>query len=603
MGFRKKIIFSFSIVVFIISLFFGIFYYTYSSKNLQESAEKDIKYVAEQMSGSLSGEIESMKHASDYLLSSDDMLNAMKVLSVYTTSGMDVQWEETISILKRGIYIDYFNQNFYRVLYFNEVGDVISSINTSERNINRNKDVSEITWLDEAAEKKGRIVVLGPHEDDWGIRKNKNEIISVVRKVQGGDYGYIEVQKTVDSIAEKSLQTAENMEVMAVLNNKEILFRSSGIENPEELLKSVAATEENATGELIINGKNRLVAVARDTKYNLAIVLIRNMDYLNRNMKMLFPMTLLLILTFFLVGVTVVVVVSGKITAPIRQLRELMEQTVYENLEENMQETSLILDSTADEVVALGKAYQSLLNRLNAAVVKEKKLSLLQLQAQFDTLQAQVNPHFLYNVLNVISNRGILSGDEQICEICGSLAAMLRYSTSTLERSATIEKELFYLEKYIYLLKSRYEHKLEYKCECEKEILKESVPKIVLQQLVENSIQHGFTNGISIMKIQVRGFRHDGGWYFEVQDNGQGISDDVVESLETNIRKIREKILMKHSNIEMEIGGMGLVNIYARMFLIYGDRTILKIHNLDEGVVFVIGVSEKNEEFSIRIGN
>ena len=105
------------------------------------------------------------------------------------------------------------------------------------------------------------------------------------------------------------------------------------------------------------------------------------------------------------------------------------------------------------------------------------------------------------------------------------------------------------------------------------------------------------------MKIQVRGFRHGEGWYFEVQDNGQGISDDVVENLEAKIRKIREKILMKHSNIEMEIGGMGLANIYARMFLIYGDRTIFKIQNLDEGVVFIIGVSEKNEEFHIRISN
>lgn len=601
MGFRKKIILSFSIVVFVISLFFGIFYYTYSAKNLRESAEKDMTYVAAQMSGNLSDIIDDMKHASDYLLSSDEMLNAMKTLEFYNKENLDVEWESTLSTLKKGIYIDYFNQNFYRVIYFNEAGDIVSSTNTSEKIINKNKNISEITWLDEAAERKGKVLVLGPHEDDWGIRKNKNKMISVVRKVQGGDYGYIEVQKTVDSIAEKFLKSTENMEVMAVLNNKEILFHSARLTNQKELLEYVQTTEGDWTGEVILNSNKELISIARDSKYGLAIVMVRDLDYFGGNMKMLLPMTLLLILSFFLVGVTVVVMVSGKITAPIRQLRDQMEHTVFENLEENSKDAALLLDSTADEVVALGKAYQSLLNRLNEAAMKEKKLSLLQLQAQFDTLQAQVNPHFIYNVLNVISNRGIISGDEQICEICGSLAAMLRYSTSTLERHATIKNELDYLEKYIYLLKSRYEHKLEFKCECEKDILNEQLPKIVLQQLVENSIQHGFTNGLSVMKIQVRGFRHGEGWCFEVQDNGQGISEEVVAGLEKKIRRIREKILMKHSNIEMEIGGMGLVNTYARMFLIYGDRTIFKIHNLDEGVVFIIGVSEQDEEFSIKI--
>lgn len=603
MRFRKKIILSFSIVVFIISLFFGLFYYTHSLRNLVDATKKDVNYMTEQMSGNLSDMIESMKHASDYLLSSDEMLNAMKILAIYHREGKDVEWEETISTLKRGIYIDYFNQNFYRVIYFNELGDVISSTNTSDKTVNKNKDIKEITWLTEAAKRKGKVMVLAPHKDDWAIKKNTNEIISVVRKVQGGDYGYIEVQQTVESIKEKFLQSAENMQMLAILNGRDILFASDGMKEIDTLMEYAKNAEPHIAEEIVIDSKKVIVSAAKDEKYGISVVMLKDTDVLRQNIRVLLPMSLLLIFLFCIVGISVVIVVSGKITAPLRLLREQMEHTVYENLEENMQETALVLDTTADDVVALGKAYQSLLNRLNEAVVKEKKMSLLQLQAQFDTLQAQVNPHFIYNVLNVISNRGIVSGDEQICEICGSLAAMLRYSTSTMERSATIREELAYLEKYIYLLKSRYEHKLEFQCTCEKEILEETVPKIVLQQLVENSIQHGFHNGISVMKIEARGLKKSSGWYFEVEDNGQGIAEDVVETLEKKIQKIREKILMKHSNIEMEIGGMGLANIYARMFLLYGDRTLFKIQNLEEGVVFSIGVLEKSEEFSIRAGD
>lgn len=600
MGFRKKIILSFSIVVFIISLFFGAVYYTNSAQNVMDSAKKDINYMSEQMVGNLFEMFESMKHASDYLLSSDETLNAMKILSFYRLEGKDVKWEETTTTLKRALYIDYFNQNFYRVLYFNELGDVISSTNTGDKTINKKKDTTEITWLAEAAERKGKVMLLAPHEDDWAIKKNTNEIISVVRKVQGGDYGYIEVQQTVESIKEKFGHSSENIQMLVILNGKDILFASEGIQDTDTLLDYAKNAESYNAAELLVDSKKVLVSVAKEETYGISVVMVRDIDVQRQNVKALLPMVVMLIFSFCVVGIAIVVAISGKITAPIIQLREQMEHTAYENLEENMQETALMLDTTADEVVALGKAYQSLLNRLNAAVVKEKKLSLLQLQAQFDTLQAQVNPHFIYNVLNVISNRGIVSGDEQICEICGSLAAMLRYSTSTLERSATIREELVYLEKYIYLLKSRYEHKLEFQCTCEKEILEEKVPKIVLQQLVENSIQHGFNNGLSVMKIKVEGFRKERGWYFNVQDNGQGIAEDVVSELEKKIQKIREKILMKHSNIEMEIGGMGLANIYARMFLVYGDRTLFKILNLEEGVVFIIGVLEKSEAFSIR---
>ena len=271
-----------------------------------------------------------------------------------------------------------------------------------------------------------------------------------------------------------------------------------------------------------------------------------------------------------------------------------MEKTGIENLD-----AELKVPATDDEVQAVGIAYQNLMQRLNESIVKEKRMSLLQLQAQFDTLQAQVNPHFLYNVLNVISSRGIMDGDEEICEICGCLAAMLRYSTSTKERYATVEKELEYLDRYIFLLKSRYEHRLEVKVDCEESVKQEQLPKIVLQQLVENSIQHGYNNSKNIMKIQVKGWRDETGWYFEVRDNGQGATEEVREELNEKMRKIREKIMSRGSSIEMEIGGMGLANTYARMFLLYNGKAVFRIRNMEEGLSVIIGVSEKEERTDV----
>ena len=328
--------------------------------------------------------------------------------------------------------------------------------------------------------------------------------------------------------------------------------------------------------------------------YGIRVVVLEEKTEIVAGMKEAVMIALGMAVGCFVISMGVVIFIASKLSRPLTVLKDQMENTGLENLD-----AELAVPDTDDEVQAVGIAYQNLMHRLNESIVKEKRMSLLQLQAQFDTLQAQVNPHFLYNVLNVISSRGIMDGDEEICEICGCLAAMLRYSTNTKERYATVEKELEYLERYIFLLKSRYEHRLEVEVECEESVKHEQLPKIVLQQLVENSIQHGYNNSKNIMKIHVHGWRDETGWYFEVRDNGQGTTEEVREELNEKMRKIRKKIMSKGSSIEMEIGGMGLANTYARMFLLYNGRAVFRIRNLEEGLSVIIGVSEKEDEADV----
>ena len=298
--------------------------------------------------------------------------------------------------------------------------------------------------------------------------------------------------------------------------------------------------------------------------------------------------SLLLVVTIFSLSMVFVILISTYLTKPIRDMRKQIEQTQLSNLDQE-----LIINTSDNEIEALNRSYRDLLRRLSESLDKEKKLSLLQLQAQFDTLQAQVNPHFLYNVLNVISNRGMEDGDEKICDICGNLAAMLRYSTSTVERYATVEQELDYLRQYVYLLKSRFEERLEVEITCEESIRRKIIPKIVLQQLVENSMLHGYNQKDTVMRIKVRGWIEENGWYISVEDNGDGMEEAVLQNLLAKLEEIRKKIHIQKSSIEMEIGQMGLANLYARMYLLYVDGLVFRLENKQEsGVIITIGVKE-----------
>src|SRR5699024_8990437 len=123
----------------------------------------------------------------------------------------------------------------------------------------------------------------------------------------------------------------------------------------------------------------------------------------------------------FGVCLLLIILWSYILTKSIRELRGVIEQTSLENLDIQAIET----DYGLDEVRTLANSYQAMTKRLSQAVNSEKRALMLQMQAQFDALQAQINPHFLYNVLNIISGRGIENNDDMICDMCGALASML----------------------------------------------------------------------------------------------------------------------------------------------------------------------------------
>jgi two-component system sensor histidine kinase YesM len=248
----------------------------------------------------------------------------------------------------------------------------------------------------------------------------------------------------------------------------------------------------------------------------------------------------------------------------------------------------VVIEYTDDEFVQLCNSYNQLLKRLNHARRQEEQMSLLHLQAEFDALQAQVNPHFIYNVLNVISHRGVINRDEEICNICEKLASMLRYAAGTSRPLVTIREELEYLEGYLYLLKTRYRDKLEYAIEVKEDVLEQRIPKIVLQQFIENSITHGFKDSPGIMPLSVRGWTAEDYWYVEVRDNGGGFSETRKAALETRMAEI--KTMVGEANLNLDFGGMGLLNIYARCLILFGDAVIFRLFNTGTGAAVTVGM-------------
>jgi two-component system sensor histidine kinase YesM len=586
MKYRTKLILIFSCIVFLSSLVVGFAYYEYNSRQFTDMVRQNLMYYSEQLAGDMDETIDSMKQVTDYILSDADMLSAIQSIPNYHKNENELELANQISVLTSGISSDYIIRNFYRVLIFNEYGDVVSSKNRGDSITRKNRNILEIDWLEEAAEAHGKPILLAPVSDEWGVG-NTPEVFSLARKVQGGDFGYIEVQCTTDLLKERLELPDETVAVAVWLSDGERMYVTDDF-NQDALIAAIEEIDGETTEHTVLNKENWFFSISVSDTYDIRVATIQNKSEVLAEQRRVILLSAMITALCFGLAMIVVILIVNALSKPIIRLREEMEKTGIENLDADVP-----INATDDEMKALELSYHNLLTRLNKSMIKEKSMSVLQLQAQFDTLQAQINPHFIYNVLNVISNRGIMSGDDEICEICGHLAAMLRYSTSTKERHATMSDELEYLKKYITLLKFRYEHRLEVEMECEESIMDNRLPKMTLQPLVENCVTHGYKDGSATLHINVRGWKDENGWFVEVSDDGQGISEERRQELLDKMDSIKSRILNGNSNIEMEIGGMGLAHAYARLFLMYGERVIFKIKDQEKGFCVVIGVSEE----------
>lgn len=590
MRFQTKIIVGYTIIVFTLALFLGLVFSRINTEMYREREKKDLEIAAKQTLAYVEEKVDQMEASINYILSNPQVRDGILLLGKSEQNHSNSYISQAKTNIRVGINTDYIIRRSYRIIIFNEKNDIFSTNTIHSSRITESVELDKMPYLEAAKEANGKSVLVNAHEDSWGVL-SRPQVFSLVKEVQGDHAGYIEVQNLVNEFAE--LKTLERgIEYAIVINAGELLYsvsREFSIADYQDILTDPEAhlSEKKETNELIAKESSGRYAITVLTFKDLNE--LRRENIYNRLMPFFIALLVLIVSLFF------VVIWSYFLTKPLSQLSMVMKNTKLENLG-----LSILIDTPNDEMKALLASYQELLKRLQKSIIKEKRLSVLQLQAQFDSLQAQVNPHFIYNVLNVISAKGTENEDESICEICGSLAAILRYSTSNKDRYATISEELEYLRHYFYLLKARYAHKISFSLEVEKEIYTRLIPKLTLQQIVENCINHGYKNKKGQMSITVRGWKQEGFWYMQIRDNGQGFERDILLQLQEKMKQVHKKILLEQENLKLEIGGMGIVNTYARCLLIYGDNMIFELKNTEEGAEVLLGASlndVKGEEY------
>ena len=216
----------------------------------------------------------------------------------------------------------------------------------------------------------------------------------------------------------------------------------------------------------------------------------------------------------------------------------------------------------SDEVGLLENSFDAMVQRNQELIAQKFQTRIEKRSAQLRALQAQINPHFMYNTLQIIGGMAIKKGAPEIYDITVQLSDIMRYSLSFGKEMVPLREELRYLDSYLSIQNQRFGDRIQIEKNIDEALLDCLIPKLILQPLVENSLEHGLSGKGGTWRITLGGTLENGDMHLTVADNGMGIEEERLEYIRAELAKGVENAIGSSAHI-------GLVNVNSRIRLKY----------------------------------
>ena len=266
--------------------------------------------------------------------------------------------------------------------------------------------------------------------------------------------------------------------------------------------------------------------------------------------------------------------ISGKLTRDIDGIVEGMQRTDEAGIPARLPRNREMLS----EIDVIAKQYNHTIDDLETALLREKTETENSRKAEIRMLEAQINPHFIYNILDTVNWIAIEKDEYDISNAISTLAAILRYAISNSDKPVTLRDEVDWLKKYVYLQQFRLKNKFSFEIKTDPEILDVRVHKLIIQPFVENAIMHGFDTQRETYTLQVSMLAEGSKVAITIADNGKGISPEILAALRSgDVKEIRDK------------AGIGLSNAFLRLHRYCEGQDEVSVQSvLDEGTTVTI---------------
>lgn len=465
---------------------------------------------------------------------------------------------------------------------FSDYGEVIASYPLQQ--LKNNIDPRESEWFQSAISKRENLHFSTPHVQNLFYDPNYKYtwVVSLSRAVEITESGRINggvllVDMNFSGIEQicKNVDMGKNGYVYLIDRDGEIIYHPRQQLIYSDLIKEnnyEAAKYEDGNHVEKFEGDKRLVTVKTVGYTGWKIVAISPMtditaDYYEIRVFAIFMMFFAI---FTLISINMFV--SSRIANPIKELEKSVNE--FENGVVNLN----ISESGSYEIQHLGKAIKSMVKQMNMLMENIMNEQEAKRKSELNALQAQINPHFLYNTLDSIIWMIENENYDGAIVMVTALARFFRISLSKGKNVITVKDELEHARYYLTIQNIRYKNKFTYDIKAEEEVLNLTSIKLIIQPLIENAIYHGMEYMSGDGDILVQAYLKNDELYIDIIDNGLGMPQEVADKLLTN-----------ENGVQKKGSGIGLRNVHERIKLYFGDSYGLEIY------------SEPNEGTTIRI--
>lgn len=293
------------------------------------------------------------------------------------------------------------------------------------------------------------------------------------------------------------------------------------------------------------------------------------------------------------------IVVLATLFISIRFTKPLLRLIGYVNkIETGNLNVSIDIHSD-DEIGLLARRFRSMMQTINHLILTEYRLEIANKTNELKALQAQVNPHFLYNALQSIGTVSLQHGDHKAYSLITSLGKMMRYNMNTMDSVVELSRELDYVQAYLDLQKQRFDTALHIRLSIDEQTRRILVPKMILQPLLENFFKHGFVQSAgepSELILASSLNEQEGLLTIQVQDNGSGLSEERLQEIQLQLEKVTP--LGQAQGDGQEAGGIGLRNVLSRLRLHFDSSASMELHHVQPhgfSVTIHIPLTKENE--------
>ncbi len=569
---RVKLIIIFFVLIITPFLISGYVTFTKYSKSVEESTGVYSKELTNQININLDNYLSEIDRLTILPLYESSII---KILKEHSTEKRQTDFIPSMEITTMNLFLSsiVFNRPEFRGIFIMAIdGTLYSSLDDANfKNFKGNDE-----WLKKAKAQGRKMLLIAPHFPEYYYNNDK-EVFSIVRAIRnpydGKFLGLIKIDLT-QKVFDKAIATSNYSKgnKLYVTDKTGNVYYSG--EKREQKFK-VPPTEKIKIDQATFIVSN---STSDTTGFNVT-GLVDEREFKKHAIELINSTLLISIISLFF-SILMAIFFSDKIVNPVRHLQKMMKKVQGGDFETRAKVFS------RDEIGTLSQGFNVMVSEINHLMKEVYETKLRQRDAELSALQSQINPHFLYNTLELVNMIALENNQFEISDIVSCLGRLFRYTVDKKEKPVLLKEEIRFIKAYLKIIRSRCGSKLKTELSIDPYLEYCLVPKLIIQPLVENAFQHGINEGEG--KITIKAEKDNDFLVLTVEDNGIGIDSGLLEGLEQKIygEEGHNEFLETFENTKK---GYALRNVHQRIKILYGDNYGLSIDNsLPKGSRFLL---------------